>query len=86
MAIKIQNVAYQRNGVSAEGFYLIHFRDGKIPLVGIVFDSSRREIGAGECRVAVFEEKSVAPDQYRGDYYEPFLTAAVKPYDTGDIF
>ena len=86
MAIKIQKVAYRRNGLSAEGFYLIHFRDGKIPLVGIVFDSSRREIGAGECRVAVFDEKSVAPAQYRGDYYEPFLLAALKPYDTCAIF
>lgn len=76
-AQEVKEIAFHRNGVSGEGFYVVKFYDRSVgDMLGIVFD----EPGC----VAVFNKYSLdlgdigfASNSWRGDYFEPFLRKAI---------
>lgn len=77
MAIKINSIAYHRNGVCGEGFHAVLFKcpdNGE--MVATVFDE------AGQCAVlqlAGLAAGTVAfgENSWRGDHYEDELRAAI---------
>jgi hypothetical protein len=77
--IIIEELAYHRNGVSGEGFHVVTFREGREPMVAVVFE--------GEGQVAVFNRERLGDGRitsrthgYRGEVYEPFLRKAIGVY------
>ena len=83
--IKIDAVAYHRNGVAGEGFHAVLFRrrEGRAyrPMAAAVFE--------GKGRVAVFDighlaEGTVAPtvNAWRSDDYEADLREAIETYES----
>jgi hypothetical protein len=81
MKIKIEKIAYHRNGVAGEGFHVATFicPENKTPMVGIVFE------GGGQC--AVFNRQLLGEgvierrkNSWRGDCYESDLREAIKQF------
>jgi len=75
--LRIESIAYHRNGVASVGFHVVYFREGRDRFVATVFP------GYGE--VAVLALASVAQrdaeDRYRGDFFEYELRLAVEKYE-----
>ena len=74
--IRIEEIAYHRNGVGGAPFHVIRFRDGKRKMLGIVFEEPNT--------VAVFDRALLAGDviafghnSWRGDDYESHLRKAI---------
>jgi hypothetical protein len=74
--LRIDEVAYHRNGSGGEGFHVVRFTGDDGPMLGVVFEA------AGH--VAVFNSDKLAEgtiafmaNSWRGDAYEPALRAAV---------
>lgn len=90
----IESVAYHRNGVSGEGFYVVTFQkdeDGvSTPMVGIVFDYDDWLTKPGQfrnCEVAVLNRELVGEgdirfgyNSFRGDHFASDLYEAIKRY------
>lgn len=76
--LKVQEIAYHRNGVTGEGFHVVTFKDGKTDLIGIVFDSVNPDDFCATGRVAVLNTILLGQQPYRGDEYAPFLIEAIK--------
>jgi hypothetical protein len=85
--IRIEEIAYHRNGTNGTGFHVVKFTDRKAgkpgKLLGVVFDKPNR--------VAVFDRKLLTQDviasglnSWRGDNYEDDLRKACKGYDRFD--
>ena len=85
--IRIEEIAYHRNGVAGTGFHVVKFVDRKAgkpgKLLGVVFDKPNR--------VAVFDRSLLTQDviasgvnSWRGDEYEDDLRKACKGYDKFD--
>jgi hypothetical protein len=80
---RVERIAYHRNGVGGEGFYVLAFRGTdrddkglKRDMVGVVFPEPGH--------VAVFDRDMLATGEigfgvnsWRGDQYEPELRAAL---------
>src|SRR3990172_6436305 len=77
-AMKIEGIAYHRNGVCGEPFYVVKFREGRDPMIAVVFDFEEED--AYEARIhtnprtAVFNRKLLGEgviafreNSYRGD-------------------
>jgi hypothetical protein len=87
MKLTIERVAYHRNGISGQGFYVVCFiksaepGEPAAPMVGVVFQ--RRG------HVAVFDRAKLAQadiffaqgNSWRGDNFEPALRQAITDYD-----
>jgi hypothetical protein len=84
MGTKINEIAYHRNGVSGDGFFVINFEYYKQRMVGVVFP------GIGQCACAVFDLDLLnqgvigfAENSWRGDQFYPELMDAInKKVDT----
>lgn len=84
MDLKIQEIAFHRNGVCGAGFYAVRFRwtpdDSGVEesFLGIVFD------GPGECaiigldRIASQGVEFAGGNSWRGDRFEDDLREAIK--------
>jgi len=83
MRIKVQAVAYHRNGMCGEGFHVVTFKWCRRDMVGVVFD--------GRGRVAVLDTAETskgniamgAGNSWRADDFELELRAAVRKYEQG---
>jgi len=82
--IKVQEVAYHRNGICGEGFHAVRFRwdtgDGVENFVGTVFD------GSGQCAVLSLDRIAQTGvtfgfNSWRGDDFEPELRRAIKNWN-----
>ena len=84
---KINKVAFHRNGIAGEGFYVVSFKVDNINLIGIVFD--------GKGQVAVLEQEPLGKgviggaseiasnnNAWRGDTFEKELREAVEKYSS----
>lgn len=73
---QVYGVNYHRNGVSGNGFHLVHFRDNSGKQGRKMFAVVFPEQG----NVAVMSEQNTGHrgDEYRGDYFEPELRQAIK--------
>ena len=88
--MKIQEVAYHRNGVSGEGFHVVTFKSDrrisqgatrKFPdMVAVVYEERGK--------VAVFDRDLLAAgviafgeNSWRAEAFEPELRAAIKEYE-----
>ena len=79
MKIKVLSIAYHRNGVMGNQFYVVLFKHDKTKKVAIVFDKPGS--------VAVLDIGLLAQDiiefgmnSWRGDEFEPALRAAIEVY------
>ena len=79
--VKILEVAYHRNGVGGEGFYVVRFEERTAgEMVGIIF------AGEGQCAVLSvpkLTEGVIAflKNSWRGDVFEPHLRRAITQYN-----
>lgn len=82
--IKVQEVAYHRNGISGEGFHAVRFQwnagEGVENFVATVFD------GSGRCAVLSLDRiagdgVAFGTNSWRGDAVEPELRLAIKNYN-----
>lgn len=78
--IRIEEIAYHRNGVGGNGFSVLKFTEGRDRKLAIVFP--------GRGNVAVFDRALLADDaiawtvnSWRGDRYEHALRDALKAAD-----
>lgn len=78
--VKVEDVAYHRNGICGEGFHVVTFRDGKDPMIAVVFETpgqvavlNREQVGAG---IITFGVAS-----FRGDVYEADMRKAIEKYE-----
>lgn len=89
MKLKIDEVAYHRNGVCGNGFHAVLFRfkpDGERrekSFLATVFDEP------GNCAVISLDRISVygvefGPNSWRGDWFEDELRAAIKNTDAAN--
>jgi len=85
MNIKVNKLAYHRNGISGEPFYLIAFTDLELnaEMLAVVFGIP--------CCVAVFDPRMAADgiiefgqNSWRGDYYETALRSAIKSHEEAE--
>ena len=90
--VKIEKIAYHRNGVSGEPFFVINFTCIQVgEMVGIVFTKYNEEHDKFfldmNPRVAVFEREKLGDgiiefgeNSYRGDHYSYYLLDAINQY------
>lgn len=76
--LKVQEIAYHRNGVMGEGFHVVAFTEDGHNMLGVVFTSH-------PSRTAVFDRDRLSAgniafgsNSFRGDYYASFLIEAIK--------
>jgi len=93
MNLTIQEIAYHRNGISGEPFYVLTFRDEDEDreMVAIVFDFDADADPAvfTNCRTAVFDREELAAgniafaqgNSWRGDYYDADLRQALRVHE-----
>jgi hypothetical protein len=81
MKIHVKEIAYHRNGVCGEPFYVVLFRDGRDKRLAVVYADPGHVsvfdpdlLGAG---VIAFGENS-----FRGDHYESDLRAAIRAHES----
>jgi hypothetical protein len=82
LVTKVLSVRFHRNGVSGNGFHVVHFESGrgknKQTMIGTVFgysDDPEIPMEYGNC--AVIDLADVT-QRWRGDHYEAELHAAIK--------
>lgn len=89
MNLQIEEVAYHRNGISGEGFYVVLFRfveDVKIaaesrPMMAVLFSAP------GQCAVLDREQSRrgniafAVGNSWRGDRFEPALREAIAEFE-----
>lgn len=78
--VRIEDIAYHRNGIVGEGFHVVLFRENRDRRVAIVFD--------GRGRVAVLDRALLADgviaageNSWRGDSYEAGLREAIRGWE-----
>jgi hypothetical protein len=78
---KVLDVAFHRNGIMGDGFFVVLFMQGKLKMVGVVFPE------IGQCAVAVLNVDMLVSDNirftensWRGDQYQGELLDAIKEY------
>ena len=78
--MRILKIAYHRNGIAGEPFYVVHFREGEHRLVAVVFDSPGT--------VAVLDPDlanrgliEFGVNSWRGDVFEQRLREAIAEYE-----
>jgi hypothetical protein len=74
--MKIQGIAYHRNGCAGNGFNVITFKAEKTNMVAVIFNERGQ--------VAVFDRELLgkgviasSENSWRGDHFEPDLRAAI---------
>lgn len=82
--IRVQEIAYHRNGVSGEGFYVVTFTERRLNLVGVLFPTPEDD----GCHTAVFDRDLLARgviefavNSWRGDRYDAELRAAIAAWE-----
>jgi hypothetical protein len=78
---KVNKVAYHRNGICGNGFYVILFKSDYHEMVGILFEEK------GSCAVLDVNEvvngnvDFANGNSWRGDHFEPELRKAIVDYE-----
>jgi hypothetical protein len=94
LQIKVEEVAYHRNGMTGAPFYVVRFEDAREgPMLGIVFaeyDNEGNPRLTSEPRVAVLQRDLLDEGQigfginsWRGDNYAQALIQAIQMYPLG---
>lgn len=91
---RIHEIAYHRNGISGEPFYIVRFAayadygtDNMLAVVFPEYDDDGEQLRAGSNpRVAVFDETlfptiAFGKNSWRGDTYADGLIAAINAYN-----
>lgn len=77
MRIKVEKVAFHRNGVSGEPFHAVTFQHDREAYVAVVFAEPKH--------VAVLNRLAVGDgevgDQFRGDYFEALLRREIERWE-----
>ena len=95
--MNVQEIAYHRNGISGEPFYVVTFTDpdavGEIPnaggeMVAVVFDMDPGALAPYNPRTAVFDREllgagviAFADNSWRGDHYDRELRQAIEAWE-----
>jgi len=88
---EVLEIAYHRNGVGGNGFYVIKFRHYNNPdttMLAIYFSEDDKEITGN---IAIIDMSLLyqgiigAENKWRGDMYESFISEAVKTYQTNKL-
>ena len=84
--ITIEQIENHRNGIGGEPFWIVKFRDPRIPMLAIVFPLEEGQTWNG--RVAVFNQELLSKGEirfgwnsYRGDVYEHALREAISEHE-----
>jgi hypothetical protein len=78
---KVNKVAYHRNGICGNGFYVVLFESDKKNMMGILFEEM------GDCAVldvdmtAQGNVEFANGNSWRGDRFEPELREAIADYE-----
>lgn len=73
--MKIENVAYHRNGVSGNGFHVVRFHDGR----GLKAKSMIAVVFGDRHNIAVLQESS--DDRFDGPYFEDAVRLAILAFE-----
>lgn len=87
MTLQVQELAYHRNGVSGEGFYVIRFLfnpddEGIENFLAVVFDTPGQCAVIGLDRISTQGVKFAGGNSWRGDWFESELREAIKTMST----
>ena len=84
---KVLSVAYHRNGVGGNGFYVVLFKEGRgkkaSRKVGVVF-CERGNVAVFDVDLLAAENIKFGENSWRGDDYEPELRQAVYDYSAAN--
>lgn len=77
---KIEDVRYHRNGVCGNGFTVVLFKMGKRNMVATVFEEKGSVAVLDRDLTAAGTISSEGGNQWRGDYFEDELRAAIQEW------
>lgn len=77
--IRIDEVAYHRNGCEGEPFYAVRFRDSGDRLLALVFERPGQIIVIDPVKAAT--TVAVGANSWRGDVYEAPLRQAIERFE-----
>jgi len=88
---EVLEIAYHRNGVGGNGFYVIKFRHYEnldTTMLAIYFAEDDKAITGNIAimDINLLNQGIIGPEnKWRGDMYEPFISEAVKTYQTNKL-
>lgn len=88
----LKEIAYHRNGVHGEPFYVIAFQSDDKDMIGVVFDYEEADAYEAHLpvnpRTAVFDRELLAKGEirfmensWRGDVFDPFLRQSIATHE-----
>jgi hypothetical protein len=85
--LSVHNVAYHRNGIGGEGFYIVLFQDtehnpdGRMVAIHFPHDQDIYTAILDIDQLAAGNIAFAEGNSWHGDYYHPFMTEVIRHYN-----